>query len=460
MEIVPTSVLALAVVVAIFLVPLHRVVWVFLALTPFGAAAAFNLPAVGGASIGVMDIGAMAIFAALALSPDGPGRIAGSMRLGQPGFTLLALAFLAVLSAIIFPRLFLGATEVFGISRSDNGSTIVLVPLRPGSGNLTQLFRFLLDVVTFVAMAAILRKWPDPRIVAGALMAATLVHVGLGFADVISVTLGAKEVMDVIRTANYDYLVGLKLGGLTRMVGGFPEASAFGYLSLGLFAFWFRNWLGVRGRRPLILMLASGLVLVLSTSSASYVAVAGFLLLSAGFALISAFRGDVSRRGAMLAGGGLIATFSALLILFAGYQLIDPVSAYLDSVIFDKAASSSGLERMSWNLQAWQNLIDTNMVGAGLGSVRASNWLFACLASFGLLGTALYLTFLGSLARLPGGSDWRERQVCIQALKSSCLAMLISAMLTSATPDLGIFFFAVAGMAAGLSRGAVIESSA
>jgi len=457
MEIVPTSILALIAVGAMFILPTYRSVWVFLALTPFGAAAAFNLPAVGGASIGVMDVGAMAIFAAIALTPDGPSRIAGGLRPGQPGFYLLCLAFLAVISALIFPRLFMGHTEVFGISRGDNGSRIVLIPLRATSGNLTQLFRFLLDVMTFVALASILRKWPSPRIVVGAMIVATVVHVSLGFADIASVAIGQTGLLDVIRTANYDYLVGLKLGGLTRMVGGFPEASSFGYFSLGLFGFWLRYWLGVRGLVPLVMMVASAIVLVLSTSSASYVAVSVFLMLTAAFAMISALGKDVSHRTAMLAVGALIGAFTALLVLFAAYQLADPVTAFLDSVLFDKAASSSGVERMSWNTQAWQNLVDTNLIGAGLGSVRASNWLFACLASFGVLGTGLYLAFLAGIARLPFRGLGPARSTTVQALKSAGLAMLISAMLTSATPDLGIFFFALAGMVAGLSRGGVLE---
>jgi hypothetical protein len=38
--------------------------------------------------------------------------------------------------------------------------------------------------------------------------------------------------------------------------------------------------------------------------------------------------------------------------------------------------------------------------------------------------------------------------------------MLASAVLTLATPDLGLFFFALAGVATGLSRAMVLESRA
>ena len=96
-------------------------------------------------------------------------------------------------------------------------------------------------------------------------------------------------------------------------------------------------------------------------------------------------------------------------------------------------------------------------MGAGIGSVRASNWLLACLASIGLIGTMIFLAFLVSLARLPSVSRNRDRDAVIRALKAGCLAMFLSAMLTTATPDLGVFFFALAGLAAGLARGGQME---
>jgi hypothetical protein len=46
----------------------------------------------------------------------------------------------------------------------------------------------------------------------------------------------------------------------------------------------------------------------------------------------------------------------------------------------------------------------------------------------------------------------------VGALKAAAGAFLISAMLTASTPDLGVIFFAVCGLIAGLSRGAQLES--
>ena len=67
MAVVPSTFLAIAAILLIFLKGPHRGVWLFMLLTPFGAAAAFNLPALGGASIGMMDLAAVVLFMMVAI---------------------------------------------------------------------------------------------------------------------------------------------------------------------------------------------------------------------------------------------------------------------------------------------------------------------------------------------------------------------------------------------------------
>ena len=105
-----------------------------------------------------------------------------------------------------------------------------------------------------------------------------------------------------------------------------------------------------------------------------------------------------------------------------------------------------------------QNFLDTGGIGAGLGSVRASSWLVACLSSIGVLGTFCYLAFLTGVLRASARTGDRTRDAAISGLKAGCGAMFIAAMLAHPTPDLGIFFYAMAAMVVGLSRGGVLES--
>ena len=69
---------------------------------------------------------------------------------------------------------------------------------------------------------------------------------------------------------------------------------------------------------------------------------------------------------------------------------------------------------------------------------------------------ALYLLFLTSLFTAPAKSGFKRRDDVIQALKVACLAQIIAAMLTAATPNLGTLFFIFAGLIVGLSRSHVL----
>lgn len=460
MQVVLSTPLALLVVIALAMKGPVRGLWLFMATTPFGVAAAFNLPAAGGASIMMMDLAAVTLFTVLWLQPQSTSRILGTMRPWQPGFFLILMILFSAVSAVLFPRLFADMTQVFSIARTNNATGIVSVGLHPTSGNLTQLFRILLDGVTFFALATVLRERPDAGIVVRAMAVAALVNVALGWLDVMAGMGAGAVLLAPIRTANYAILFDVAMAGLKRMIGGFSEASSFGYFTLGMFGFWLVYWLRATPSRLAGWTLAmTTIVLLRSTSSSAYVSMVAFLFTMAGIAVARHLGHSVERRLFALIVWGAVAGWLALLAMGAGYVLLDPVKAFFDRALFNKLDTESGLERMSWNLRAYQNFLDTWMMGAGLGSMRASNWLLACLGSIGAVGTGLFLAFLGTFFAAPTLPGDRDRAAAIDGMKAGCLAMFISAMLTQPTPDLGIAFFAMAGLGVGLSRGAVVESS-
>ena len=458
MEIVPTTVLALLAAFVIALRGPARGLAALLAVAPFGAAAAFNLPAAGGASILALDLVVVAAFCLVLLTHDGPGRAAGSLGRG-PGLWLLGVLVVGTLSALFLPSVFAGKTTTFAIARSAEGPGIVENALAPSIGNLTQLFRLLLGGLAFVVAATVMRARPDPRLVLVAMAWATGVHAALGWIDVASWRLGLPDLLDPIRSANYSYLDHARMAGIKRMVGGFPEASSYGGFSLGLFAFWLHMWMRGQGGRLAAVMLAlTAVALLRSTSSAAYVAAGAYVLVYGSLAGSQALRRAVSEREVTIALVALLSGWAALLAVAVSYELVPAVTAFVDDTLLDKLGSSSGVERMSWNAQAWRNFLDTWGMGAGLGSVRASSWLMACLGSIGLAGTAIYLGFLAALARLPGGAE-PVRHTVVSALLCGCAILVLEAMLTKATPDMGVMFFAMAGMATGLSRGAILSEA-
>lgn len=462
MEIVPSSILALIAILGLMVKGPYRGLWVFFAVTPLGAAAAFNLPALGGASILIPDLAALTLLGLVLVHRGGPGMIAGTLRYGQPGFWLMLLGVYAIFSALFLPRVFAGETGVFSLARINNETGIVEIPLRPTSGNITQLFRLFLGFAAYLALATVFRIRPDARMVVTAVAVATGVNAALGWLDVLSFEAGIPEVLDPLRSANYAILYDVRMIGLKRMIGGFPEASSFGYYTLGLFGFWLQYWLGTPRSRLAVAMLAlTAVALVHSTSSAAYAATLVFLAVLAGVALASNLRLRMRRRGTVIAVGAGLALLVAALALFLAYETVRPVTLFMDRAIFDKLGGASGVERMSWNAQALRNFVDTRGFGAGLGSVRGSSWLAATLGSLGVLGTLVYLLFIGSV--LGGRSGRRghdQRAVVIRSLRAACLALLIGGTMAGATPDLGVSFFALAGLAAGLARGAILRQRA
>ena len=70
----------------------------------------------------------------------------------------------------------------------------------------------------------------------------------------------------------------------------------------------------------------------------------------------------------------------------------------------------------------------------------------------GLPGTALFLAFLASVLRMKVRVPGSDLDSVATALKWGCVATLSCEILIASTPNLGVFFFAMAGLATGLAR--------
>lgn len=450
MQFLPSTALAVVMIGGLVALGLRRGLWLFFAMMPLGAAAAFNLPAVGGASFGIKELAVIALFLMVLSRRGGLDRAMGTLRLGQPGGIALILFLWCIVSALFVPVVLAGATEVFTIARAANTHGIRAIPLGPTAGNLTQLFTISLSFAAFLALATDTRIAPDPARIEKALAVATGLNLALGLADLFSASLGATWLMDPLRTANYSILSEARIMGFKRMIGGFPEASSFASFSIGLTGFWLHRYLTAR-RGPWMLLIAL-FCLLRSTSSAGYVALVLFLATYAAQGAVTRMGSVLSRRVVITAILGVLLAWHALVLIYAAYQLVEPVTAFLNESLFDKLGSESGIERMSWNAQALRNLTDTWMLGAGLGSARASNWLLSSLGSIGLPGTALFLAFLASVLRMKVRAPGSDLDSVATALKWGCVATLSCEILIASTPNLGVFFFAMAGLATGLAR--------
>ncbi len=456
MQIVQSTIIVLALMAFMVARGPYRGLVVFMAVTPMGMMAAFNLPAVGGTSILAIDLAVVTMFVMMLLRRGVQQDILSVLAPGGPAIMLMFFLCYAAVATMFFPRVFEGQTEVFSLSRTLNVDGIVSSPLRPSAGNLSQLLRMMLSLGAFLIAAVLIRRNPDADLILLAIKVATAVHVTVGVVDILTNSAGIAFLLEPIRTANYALTLGQKMSGINRMIGGFPEASAFGYYSVGLFGFWLSYWFTDRGSksRTWIWLAATTFVLLRSTSSSAYVGAAGFCLVFVAFRFFSVNQGH----------GGMMARRSAAIVMslvalvpfvilggYALYSLVPDVSDFVDRSLLNKLSSDSGVERMGWNAQAFRNFLDTYMLGAGLGSVRASNWVLAGFGTVGLPGTILLILFLWRMFRAQPTNQDEQTQRVFLALKMGCAGFLMRALVVSSTPNLEHTFFAMAGFVVGLA---------
>lgn len=413
----------------------------------FGASAAIELTALGGAPI-TPAVLFMPFLLVRALRGVDLREALRAMPVS--GFWLTLVALWGVFGAALFPRAFEGAVEVLTVDRGEvGGNAVRLFPLHPVSGNLTQPTYALGSVCVFLALRALVRREGLLQFARAALL--------LGLLDALAALVnlaefyaGLPSLLSPLRNASYASFEAYEEGGLMRLQGTFPEASAFAGFTLPLFAFAWRLWSGrVHARMSGAVALALLGFLLISTSGTAYVALALYgTVVGARLAFRALVHGSVPRMLTLLVGG-----LGSGVVLLSAYVfetgLARKIDGVLDHFVFGKMRSSSGVERASWNAQAWNNFVDTWGLGVGMGSARASSYPLVLLSNVGLIGTVLFAVFIATLFRGKGPADDADTAVVLAA-RHAVLAALIAASISAGVFDLGVAFY---GFAAAASLG-------
>jgi hypothetical protein len=422
-------------------------VQLFLSSTLLGSSAAIILVGLGGTNISPGHL-LLGFLAYRLLSTHRVYRAAvNSMTLGTPGFWMLLTAVYGAVSAYFMPRLFAGQTFTFAVRNIEGGYS---TSLAPAMSNLTQSIYFGGDLACFVLLYAYAGTISGRRVLGGAVVWCAALNLVFAALDLATYFTNTTELMSVIRNANYGLLNDQEVAGFKRIVGSFTEASSFGSATLAYFAFVSRLWLlGVRPRLSLILTLLSLSALLFSTSTTAYVGLAAFLLVSYLQILFVALRKRFTFQMSIFVFVVPIALASLVIMIAMNDAYWSSLQDLLNTFVLDKMSTDSGIERSSWNRQAWQNLFDTFGFGVGNGSVRASSFPVAVVASLGIVGATMYAMFfikvLVSRSTTspydPLGDAYR------QAAKSVCVAWLIAATVSGALIDLSLPYYAFAALA-------------
>jgi hypothetical protein len=423
------------------------IVYVFFGSTLLGAAAAFILDSLGGTTIqpAHMLLGFLTI--KLMTSRDIRAGALRAISFGTPGFWLAVTVAYATIGAYMMPRLFLGQTYTFAVrAQGENYAA----PLAPTTSNLTQSVYLIGDFICFFVLSGLGSSEAGRKMLGRAALMCVILNLGFAVLDLATYATGTAELMSFIRNSTYSMLNDTEMAGFKRVVGSFVEASSFGYWTLGYFAFVTSLWLnGVAVRMTLVLSILSFLALLFSTSTTAYAGLAGYLFVEFSIVAMNFLFGRVRPQMLIfLACAPMLMALVVILICLndASYAY---VSNLLDTIVFSKMSSGSGIERSSWNSQAVQNFLDTFGFGVGNGSVRASSFAVAVIASLGFPGAITYGLFLlmvwfkKSTPALPVVSATQR------AAKSACLAWVIAASASGGFIDLGLPFFAFAAIACG-----------
>lgn len=370
-----------------------------------------------------------------------------SQQIPRAGIWLALLVIWGVAGAIFLPRFFAGQTEIVGIDRSSS-TGLVIGPLGPVSGNLTQGGYAVGGLIAFLSFHKLLRVPGRMVHFRDAVLLLTALDCAAAVLNIAEFRLHLPSMLDYVRTAYSqfgDYEI--EGTGMMRIHGTFSETAGFSGFSLPLFAYSFSLWL--HKVRPWYTGLLSAMLIVfllISTSTTAYVGLAmyglmlGFVLTYRGYV-----RGVVPRISVLVAGGLL-----AIVVVGSTFVLETDIArglqGYFDRTVFNKMDSASGIERGYWNRQAWTNFLDSYGIGVGVGSVRCSSYAMVLLSNVGVVGTTLFLIFLRRIL-----SMGRRRSMAIEpiseASRQAILASLAAALPSATVFDLGIIFYAHAAAA-------------
>ena len=401
-----------------------------------GATAAVGLPALGGATVTPASL-FLPVFVLRASRSAGIGRFLS--ELPRAGVWLGATVVWALLSALWLPRALAGKTQILTVDRSAADTQVALHQLHPVSGNITQSVYLLGNFFAFLAARTLLSNSARMAWFRDAVLVLAGLNVAAALLNLAEFWLGFPSLLPYLRTANYAIFDAYEEAGLVRIQGTFSETSSFATFTLPLFAFCVICWLQrMRPRTSGALALTSLALLLSSTSGTAYT---GLFLYVACLSLLmgrEAIASGSAPRGTALIAGATLCGIAASYVICFEPQVVDKVAEFFESTVWNKLQSQSGVERTSWNRQAWQNFLDTWGIGVGLGSARASSFPLVLLSNLGIVGA---LTFLGFLHNVTSGGGMSPNAGISRAAGHAALATLIAATVSGTVFDLGIAFY-------------------
>lgn len=408
----------------------------------FGATAALSLPALGGATIAPAPL-FLPFFVIRAVRNRGLAWFAHSIP--RAGIWLGLLALWGVISALLLPRAFAGRTQILTVDRTLSDQQVALYALHPVSGNITQPAYLVGSLLAFLAARALLVDGVRMRWLRNAVLLLGTLNICAALLNLGEFWLNLPKILSYLRSASYAVFDAYEEAGLVRIQGTFAETSSFSSFTLPLFAFAANCWLHrIRPAYSGFVAVVSLILLLASTSGTAYLGLSLYLGILCAVLATRWLSEGTSRAAPILFLLALIGIAIFYIISFEP-RVVARVAEFFEFTVWNKLQSQSGLERTSWNRQAWTNFLETGGVGVGLGSARASSFPLVLLSNLGVIGLILFLGFMLQVLRPSSGAS-TDAPVS-SAARHGALASLIAASVSGTVFDLGILFYIFAAAA-------------
>jgi len=424
----------------------------FLGSTLFGGSAAFILVAAGGSSIPPAQF--LLLFLGIRLLLPGEGQMDALQRAIWDNRYLVLFVLYGIVSAFILPRIFARQMMVTPLKPIPGADLFAVVPLRATSQNITTAFYLVGTLVAgIMATAAMQRPGAALRVVRVGTGIA-YAHALLGISSVLLAGTAWDRFLALFRNGNYAQL-NQSFGGLVRMSGIWPETSGFAAYGAIWCIFMLELWLrDIDPRRTgpagLLLLIA----LIASTSSSAYVSLAAYAVFVTVRFAVGPWVMTARKQLALIALG-----LGGMTLVLAAFVLLPGVAAKFANILslmtFEKADSGSGIQRAFWAKQGIDVFLASYGLGIGAGSFRSSSVATAILGSMGVIGIGTFIAHLLRSAQ-PFRSEFLDLRPADfdrgvgGAASTTALLMLAPAMIAAPSPDPGLMWAVMCGMALAL----------
>lgn len=419
----------------------------------FSGSAAIVLPALGGSSIPPIQFACLIVYLRI-LVPRGGflGLLPEAVRANR---WLVLYSLYGVAMAFIAPRLFSHQIDVAPMRFDDARDLFDTAPLAPTTQNITTSVYMLGTMAIAIASYLVCRLRGGVATLITAAIVVGWLHVVLGLATALAVGTPVDAFFELFRNGSYAQL-NQSVGDFVRIRGLFPESSsyadfAFAYFTLNA-ELWYRS---IRPRATGSVALALAAILLLSTSSTAYMALALYLLFFALRAMALPHMAEMRRvrQLILIMLGGVAVSACAFLIV---PQLLSTATQIVLHMTLDKSSSDSGQQRLFWATQGLTAFKTSLGLGIGPGSFRSSSLLTAILGSTGIAGSAAVLSYAYRVFQPTRHSTFGVSNDLALTIGGSfataALLCLIPPSLIAPSADLGANFALFAGAAVALRQ--------